>query len=761
MPNKAEKEALFIRRHFDAHATLPSNASAVARDIEDFYDDATIETEDIITRVKPEDETDECYFFEAVISSSEPVTRYQFCDGEWTEFKEILEHDSLDNIDLTRFDKGQLQLLERHYGDVMGKIESIRVDKGKAYARIKMMKTGKSGEISDKWRNDIGCGLSIGYSPIVRETDKKKKEIRIREWLLYEVSTVGIPADLEAGVGRRSLERKPPAKKEGKNEDKREQDEDPDDENRVDNPANNDNNENNGDNNSNSKGERQMPEAVKKDDEDQPKINYSEGFDEIRGWADTHSAKNDNWKTDEGKAAMLEAQREAEREFQTSGNLETALGKFNGRALDYLASVENSGVKKVDVDPEEARASYQRTRSLGPVNYRKIVDEANWDKAADNDNLNMDTLIAVARGESWAKDSISGGVLREYKEEAIKAGLRNQSETPGEAMPVPPEMIADYNLRQHLATLPISERLALMQTARGMSITGDAGGKGGKTLQTDVLLPLFVDFLYAEANFNALGATSLMNLTGNVLIPRQTGAVTAYSLAETAELAASDFTIGSFSMSPKRMAVKIPFSRQSTLQTPGNFMENLVGDQLMKAMMNHKQNMLINGTGTNNQPLGVMNTSGLGLISHGTNGGAPTYSKTLEVIKELLEAETYTGTIRCLTTPGIWHKRMTTVRFGSSDSMTIWNDRHLNSPDIQMTNLLSTTATKGTGTALHHEIWADWREFLIGEWGNNHIIIDPYSKKESSQIEIMLECFIDCAARRTASFVASKDVDVA
>ena len=757
--SKKRSDDHYVRRLRDAHRKQPTEANAVARSIDDFYADARIEAEVIDTRAEVVDETDECYFFDAVISSDAPVQRWHYCDGEFQKFDEILVHDSEKNIDLSRHEADQLQLLGNHWGDAEGKIESVRVENGKAHARIKMMKTGKSGEIANKWRNGIGTGLSIGYSAIVREVDSKAKTIMIKEWLLFEVSAVGIPADLNAGAGKRGLDDPPPDPDNDEDNETRDDtdpkptpDDDPNNENGLDIRSGGGKGDPNGDNDA-TKGDV-MPEAVK------DKIDYAAGFKTIREAVANLEKASDIWANEENRNALREMQSEAEAAFEEGGNVELALGKFNGRALHHLHEVEGSGIKKVpDADPNEIREARHRNKSLGKVNFRDMVQKTDLDDVADYDNLNLDMVIACSRGDKWALDSKSGGILREYKEEATTQGLRNQTETPGEAFLVPPEMFAEYNLKHYLHSLPVEKRLEFTQ--RAMSITGDAGGKGGKLLQEDVFYHLFVDFLYAEANFNKLGATMMMNITNNILIPRQTGSVTAYSLSETAALQASDFTIGSFQMSPKRSAVKIPFSRQSTLQTPGNFMENLVADELMRSMMNHKQNLFLNGTGSNNQPTGIMNTSGLGLISHGTNGGAPTYYKRLEVIKELLEDETYVGTVRTLTTPAIWLKRMATPRFSNSDSRTIWNDGHMNSDSIVMSNLLTSNATKGTGTNLHHEVSGDWREFLIGEWGDMHIIVDPYSKKENSQIEIQLECFNDCAVRRTASFVASKDINTA
>ena len=43
----------------------------------------------------------------------------------------------------------------------------------------------------------------------------------------------------------------------------------------------------------------------------------------------------------------------------------------------------------------------------------------------------------------------------------------------------------------------------------------------------------------------------------------------------------------------------------------------------------------INGTGSNNQPLGILNTTGIGSVAIGNNGGAPTIDKLIDLKGEV------------------------------------------------------------------------------------------------------------------------------
>ena len=44
---------------------------------------------------------------------------------------------------------------------------------------------------------------------------------------------------------------------------------------------------------------------------------------------------------------------------------------------------------------------------------------------------------------------------------------------------------------------------------------------------------------------------------------------------------------------------------------------------------------ILNGTGTAPEPEGILNTTGIGNVAMGTNGGAPTYGKLIDLIKEV------------------------------------------------------------------------------------------------------------------------------
>jgi len=143
--------------------------------------------------------------YDVTVSTEAPVIRYDWWTGR--EFMEVLGHGA-DEVDLSYMRAGPA-VLEEHRGLQVGIGEGVSLDPqaGKLGAAIRFSKAEPRGVIAEgKLKEGVLRHISVGYE--VRKyklvsTDKEGMDtFRAIDWTPYEISLVGIPADLNAGVGR-------------------------------------------------------------------------------------------------------------------------------------------------------------------------------------------------------------------------------------------------------------------------------------------------------------------------------------------------------------------------------------------------------------------------------------------------------------------------------------------------------------------------------------------------------------------------------
>jgi HK97 family phage major capsid protein len=263
---------------------------------------------------------------------------------------------------------------------------------------------------------------------------------------------------------------------------------------------------------------------------------------------------------------------------------------------------------------------------------------------------------------------------------------------------------------------------------------------GGFTVATEVM-PL-IELLRNKAVVAQLGATVLSGLTSNVSFPRQTAAASAAWLAETATRTATNATFGQLLLSPKRIAVKSGYSlqllRQSSLAVEG-FVRN---DQT--AVLGIAMDLAaIQGTGSDGQPLGIVNASGIGTI---TFGAAPTYAKYIEMIAAMLTANSLAGQPAFLGSPSSWTKGKTIAR-ATNQGFIIGADNTVDGYRWASSNHLPSNRL----------ILGDFSQVLMAYFGEPDVVVDPFTQAADGIVNVTTNHFVDVGVRQGASFVVSTD----
>jgi HK97 family phage major capsid protein/HK97 family phage prohead protease len=277
----------------------------------------------------------------------------------------------------------------------------------------------------------------------------------------------------------------------------------------------------------------------------------------------------------------------------------------------------------------------------------------------------------------------------------------------------------------------------VLRAKRDLTV-GSATG-GGNTVSTDLMAESFIDLLRNQSVAIRAGATVMNGLSGNVAIPKLTGAATAYWVAESGAPTESQQTIGQVTMSPKTVGAFTDFSRRLILQSSID-VENMVRRDLAQVIALAIDTAALYGTAADNQPRGLKNQSGINTKDFvATN---PTFAELVAMESEVAGDNADVGTMRYLLNPAQRGALKSAEKF-SGTGMTIWEPGN---------------TVNGYGTEVSNQITAgdvffgNFADLMIGFWSGLDLTVDPYAGATSGTVRVIALQDCDIAVRNAVSF---------
>ena len=290
--------------------------------------------------------------------------------------------------------------------------------------------------------------------------------------------------------------------------------------------------------------------------------------------------------------------------------------------------------------------------------------------------------------------------------------------------------------------------------------TASGTSKGGNLVATDLLAGSFIDVLRNRMVLNTLGATFLTGLQGNVAIPRKSAAAAAYWVGEGSAPTEGAPTFDQVTMSPKTLAAYVDYSRRLMLQSSLD-VETMVRNDLAASIAVAMDGAAVSGSGTN-KPTGVLNTSGIGSVTLGTNGAAPTWAMVTNLVKEVEVDNALTGSAAFLTNGQVKAKMSNTPKQSSGIEGNFILGPQLDSlygyPLVvsqQVPSNLSKGSASGTLSAMIFGVWSD---LLIGQWSGIDLMADPYTGSKEGTVRIVAFHDCDFAVRHPESFAECNEI---
>jgi HK97 family phage major capsid protein len=268
-------------------------------------------------------------------------------------------------------------------------------------------------------------------------------------------------------------------------------------------------------------------------------------------------------------------------------------------------------------------------------------------------------------------------------------------------------------------------------------LTVGTNNAGGFLVGTDHDGASFIDALRAAMVTTRLGARVMSNLQGNVAIPKLATGTSTYWVAEDGAPTEGQPVFSSINLTPKNLASFVQISRNLLVQSDPS-VEAVVQADITAAIAVAIDAAALAGTGSSNQPTGILATTGIGSVSF-ASAGAPTFAE-IVAIESAISADNAMGAnMAFVTTPALAGTLKTTTKDSGSG-------RFVSEDNAIMGYSVNPTSSMTANTIL----LGDFSQLMIAQFGAIEVITDRNA--QTGQLTLGLHCMIDTATRHAESF---------
>jgi len=287
----------------------------------------------------------------------------------------------------------------------------------------------------------------------------------------------------------------------------------------------------------------------------------------------------------------------------------------------------------------------------------------------------------------------------------------------------------------------------LGRQSRGITIPQDVlrrdlsvgtASAGGNLVATDLDAGSFIDLLRNASALDQAGATVLTGLVGNVAIPRQSGAATAYWVAESGAPTESQQTVDQVSLTPRTVAAFTDYSRRLMLQSSID-VENMVRNDLARVLALKIDVAGLYGTGNSSEPLGLKLTTGVGTEDFAAD--TPTFAEVVALESDVAGANALTGSPVYLMNAAMRGALKTKAKDTGSGLFVMEGDL-VNGYQGILSNQVAS-----------NDLWfGNFADLIIGYFSGLDLMVDPYTHSTSGTVRVVAMQDCDIAVRHPESF---------
>lgn len=291
---------------------------------------------------------------------------------------------------------------------------------------------------------------------------------------------------------------------------------------------------------------------------------------------------------------------------------------------------------------------------------------------------------------------------------------------------------------------------------RVVTTTAPSAGPGSNLIATDYRPGEYIDLLRNALVVRQLGARVLSGLVGNVAIPRLKQDATAAWVNENQAIPTSDMAFGQVGLTPKHVGARTEFSRNMLLQSSPDI-ETLVRADFAAVLAAEVDRAAIAGSGVAPEPLGILNTPGIGSVTLAANGGPITFDAVADLQGAVDDANVTGASMAFLTNTKV---RRQAAKIKDSNGVPLGLATIFQGGNLAVTNNVPGNLTKGTGTDLSALIYGNWSDLLLGYWSEFDLLVNPFAEEAYAKGNVQVRGMVtmDVAVRYPQSFAAIKDI---
>ena len=290
-----------------------------------------------------------------------------------------------------------------------------------------------------------------------------------------------------------------------------------------------------------------------------------------------------------------------------------------------------------------------------------------------------------------------------------------------------------------------------MMLARAYNVGTPANG--GFVVANELRPDLMIDWLKNQTVVGRLGVTTLPGLVGDISIPKSLSGNTVSWIDENGEADESSALFAQVALKPKTISAKTQLSRKFINQASISA-EQFAINELLSAIGLGVDLAVLQGTGANGQPLGILNVNGVGSVA---SGGTLTWANIVDLETAVSAANADNGSLAYLTNTKVRGKLKQTLKAADGHESFIWTgDNSLNGYPAHVSNQVASKL--GATSNESAVVFGNWADVLLGMWGVIDVNPDPYTHSNIGAVRITAFQDVDVQVRHAESFAVCKDI---
>jgi len=270
-------------------------------------------------------------------------------------------------------------------------------------------------------------------------------------------------------------------------------------------------------------------------------------------------------------------------------------------------------------------------------------------------------------------------------------------------------------------------------------LTVGTASAAGDLVGVDFRPGSFIELLRNRSALSGLGVTSLTGLSGNVAIPRQTGAATAYWVAESGSPTESQQTVDQVNLSPKTVGAYTDYSRRLMLQASID-VEQMIRQDLATVLALEIDRVGLYGLGNTNQPLGIKLTTGINTEDFAA--ATPTYAEVVSMESKIAADNADIGAMAYLMNATMRGNLKTKDKGTDTGAYVFEPGGTVNGYNAVVSNQVESGDV----------FFAVWSQLIMAMWSGLDLTVDPYTHSTSGTIRVVALQDVDFAVRHPEGF---------